>query len=224
MAFISYPPIQCQTGHPVDLYFFDLDNTLYAYNFRKRLPALATLTGVSQCQLARKWWADGYEARAQTGEWPTADSYLDAFAATTNTRRLSLDEWASARASAMTRIETRIEALRRAAALGTVALLSNNPAATGAALPTLIPDVLEIVGSNILLSYQLGARKPDAELYERALAHFGVRADSAFLADDSAANVAGARAVGIRVHRVAPVDSVAETEALRAAIEEFAAR
>ena len=45
--------------------FFDLDKTLYAYDFRRRLPALAVLTGASQYHLARTWWADGYEARAE---------------------------------------------------------------------------------------------------------------------------------------------------------------
>lgn len=62
----------------MDLYLFDLDKTLYAYDFRRRLPALAWLAGVSQ--------------------------------------------------------------YRRAAELGTVSLLSNNPAATAAALPLIAPD------------------------------------------------------------------------------------
>lgn len=208
----------------MDLYFFDLDKTLYAYDFRRRLPALAMLTGASQYHLARTWWADGYEARAEAGEWPTADEYLDKFSAVTTTRRLSLDEWASARAQAMTRIDGSVAALRRAAELGRVSLLSNNPAATGAALPDLVPDVCEILGGVVLVSYMLGARKPDAELYLRALARFGVAAENAFLADDSAANCAGARAVGITTHQLIEVDGQFQTDALLASIEEFAAR
>ncbi len=51
------------------LFFFDFDKTLYAYNFRKRLPELSRLTGVSQYQLAKSWWAGGYEKRAESGEW-----------------------------------------------------------------------------------------------------------------------------------------------------------
>ncbi|HYI34388.1 MAG TPA: hypothetical protein VEX88_13080 [Glaciibacter sp.] len=34
-------------GIDVDAYFFDCDKTLYGYNFRKRLPRLAVLTGSS---------------------------------------------------------------------------------------------------------------------------------------------------------------------------------
>ena len=210
---------------PVDtFFFFDLDKTLYAYDFRRRLPALAELTGASQYHLARTWWADGYEARAEVGEWMTADDYLDAFASITSTRRLALEEWASARARAMTRIDGSIAALRRASELGGVSLLSNNPAATAAALPILVPDVVEILGENLLVSYQLGARKPDPELYRRALDHYGVTAENAFLADDSAPNCEGARAVGMTAHHFVQVGGVFQTDALLASVEEFAAR
>jgi glucose-1-phosphatase len=205
-------------------YFFDLDKTLYAYDFRKRLPALAELTGSSQYHLASSWWGGGYEARAEIGEWATADDYLDAFAEVTATRRLALEEWASARARAMTRIEGSVAALRRAAELGGVSLLSNNPAATAAALPILVPDVVEILGENLLVSYQLGARKPGAEVYRRALDHYGVAAENAFFADDSAANCEGARAVGMTAHHLVEVNGEFQTDALLADVEEFAAR
>lgn len=208
----------------MDLYFFDLDKTLYAYDFRRRLPALAVLTGASQYHLARTWWADGYEARAEAGEWPTPAEYLDAFASVTATPRLTLEQWASARHQAMTRIDGSIAALRRAAALGTVSLLSNNPSATATALPMLAPDVVEILGANQLFSYMLGARKPGEEIYRRALDHYGVDAANAFLADDSLANVEGARSVGITAHQLVAVNGVYQTDALLDSIERFAAR
>ena len=208
----------------MDLYFFDLDKTLYAYDFRYRLPALARLTGASQYALAKAWWAGGFEARAEAGEWPTADEYLDEFARVTGTRRLSLPEWASARKLAMTRIPGSIDALRRAAELGTVSLLSNNPAATATALPVLAPDVVEILGPNRLFSYQLGSRKPGEAIYRRALSHFDVDAADCFFADDSPANIAGARAVGITAHQLTSHDGVYDTGALLAAIETFAGR
>ena len=208
----------------MDVYFFDLDKTLYAYDFRRRLPALAVLTGASQYHLARTWWADGYEARAEAGEWPTLAAYLAEFARVTETRRLSLAEWASARAAAMTRIDGSMVALRRASELGVVSLLSNNPAATASALPILAPDVVEILGRNQLFSYMLGARKPGEEIYRRALAHYGVDAADAFLADDSLANVEGARSVGMTAFQLLRVDGQFQTDALLAAVETFAAR
>ena len=208
----------------MDLYFFDLDKTLYAYDFRYRLPELARLSGASQYHLASAWWASGCEARAEAGQWPTADAYLDEFARVTGSRRLSLEEWASARRLAMTRIPGSIAALQRASELGTVSLLSNNPAATATALPLLAPDVVEILGENRLFSYQLGSRKPGEEIYRRALAHYGARAEDCFFADDSAANVAGARAVGITAHQLTSHDGVYDTGALLGAIEAFAGR
>lgn len=207
----------------MDLYFFDLDKTLYAYNFRQRLPALSRLTGVSQYRLASTWWGGGYEKRAEAGEWPTAEEYLDKFAEVTGAR-LTLDQWADARRQAMTRIPGSIAALERASTLGTVSLLSNNPSATAAALPSLIPDVIEIIGDNILVSFMLKARKPHPEIYERALAHFGVEASDAFLADDKAENIEGARSVGMHAHLLEWNDGVAQTDALDAAIDAFAER
>lgn len=208
----------------MDLYFFDLDKTLYAYDFRRRLPALSRLTGVSQYRLARSWWVEGFEERAEAGEWPTVDGYLDMFAEVTGSRRLTLEEWAGARARAMTRIDGSVAALRRAAEAGTVSLLSNNPAPLAAALPRLAPDVIEILGQNVLVSYQLGARKPDAVLFERALAHYGASAANTFFADDSAANIAGAAALGITTHHLEYIDGIPRTDALMSAVEAFAAR
>lgn len=205
----------------MDLYFFDFDKTLYAYNFRYRLPELARLSGASQYQLASRWWAGGFEREAEAGAWPTADEYLQKFAEVTGSRLLTLDEWASARQLAMTRNDGCVEALRRCLELGKVSLLSNNPSVLAAALPQLAPDVVELLDGNILVSYLLGARKPDAELFQRALAHYGVDPANAFLADDNLDNVEGARAVGITAHHFL---GASHTSALNEAIDRFAGR
>jgi putative hydrolase of the HAD superfamily len=211
-------------GSAVDCYFFDLDKTLYDYDFRFRLPELARLTGLSQYRIAKTWWAAGLERRAEAGEWPTSDEYLDEFAEATGGRRLSLQEWAHARSLAMTRIDGSVAALRRASELGMVSLLSNNPAPLRDSLSMLAPEVSEILGDNVVVSYMMQARKPSPELYARALARYGVTADRAFLADDTQANVAGARAVGWTAHHLQFVDGVPQTRPLLDAVEAFAAR
>lgn len=183
----------------MDLYLFDFDKTLYAYDFRKRLPELARLGGVSEYALASGWWAAGFERRAEAGEWPEPEAYLAEFARVTGVS-LTLEKWADARRLAMTRIDGSVAALSRAASLGTVSLLSNNPSPFAAALPRLAPDVCEILGPNRLVSAQLGARKPDARVFALALAHYGVAAKDAFFVDDSAQNVAGAAAAGLHAH------------------------
>ena len=201
----------------MDLYLFDFDKTLYAYDFRKRLPALARLGGVSQYHLASTWWAAGCERRAEAGAWPTADEYLAEFARVTGAD-LTLEQWADARKLAMTRIDGSVAALERAATLGTVSLLSNNPSAFAAALPMLAPDVAGVLGENRLVSAELGVRKPDPQIFRLALERFGASAENTFFADDSAANVEGAASVGIHAHLFTT------PELLDAAMTEFAGR
>lgn len=201
----------------MDLYLFDFDKTLYAYNFMKRLPALAETSGVSQYHLASTWWAAGYETRAESGEWPTAVEYLAEFERVTGAT-ISLDQWVAARKSAMTRNDGTVAALKRAGELGTVSLLSNNPSIFAEALPQLAPDVCAIVGEKRLISCQLGIRKPDPETYRRALAHYSATASDTFFADDNEANVEGAASIGIHAHHFTT------TERLDAAMLAFAER
>ena len=61
----------------MDLYLFDFDKTLYAYDFHFPLPALSLVTGLSQSHLAEIWWAGGCELRAESGEWPRSDQSLE---------------------------------------------------------------------------------------------------------------------------------------------------
>ncbi len=204
------------------LYLFDFDKTLYAYDFRRRLPALSRLSGVSQYRLASRWWAAGYERRAESGEWPDAESYLDEFARVTGAR-LDLAQWTQARREAMTRIDESIRALELAATLGEVSLLSNNPSAFGAALPELAPEVVEVLGERILLSCTLGIRKPDPETFRRATDRYGVAPEDALLLDDNAENVEGARAAGLAAHHVTWTGGVPDTDAMIGAVRDFAA-
>ena len=183
----------------MDLYLFDFDKTLYAYDFRKRLPELARLGGQSQYHLASTWWAAGYERRAESGEWPTADEYLAEFARVTGAS-LTLQQWADARSLAMTRIDGSVAALRRAASLGTASLMSNNPSVFEAALPLIAPDAAEALHGNVLVSAALGIRKPDPRVYVRAMEHYGSDPEHTFFVDDSAENVEGAAELGIHTH------------------------
>jgi HAD superfamily hydrolase (TIGR01509 family) len=207
----------------VDLYFFDFDKTLYAYDSMRRLPALSRMTGASEYHLAKSWWAGGYEHRAELGEWPTPDEYLAKFSEVTG-KALSLDQWCDAREEASTPIAGSVDALRRAATLGTVSLFSNNPSPFSFALPRLAPDVVQIVGDNRLVSCDLGARKPDPEACRRAIAHFGAAAENTFFADDSAANIRTAASLGMHVHHFTTIDGVPQIDALNEAIDQFAGR
>ncbi|AGW42022.1 hydrolase [Leifsonia xyli subsp. cynodontis DSM 46306] len=208
----------------MDVYFFDCDKTLYGYDFRKRLPRLAELCGVSQYRLASTWWAGGHERAAESGEYATSEEYLDAFAEVTGAR-LSLTQWQEARKAAMTPIPGAIAALKAAAALGTVSLLSNNPIPFKDSLPVLMPEAAGTLGDNDLVSAVLGSRKPERRVYTRALDRFGVRAQDAILFDDSPDNVEGAREAGMHAHRVVTrEDGSFDNDGLLAAMHAFAER
>ncbi|MFF1877730.1 HAD family hydrolase [Leifsonia sp. NPDC058230] len=208
----------------MDVYFFDCDKTLYDYDFHKRLPLLAELSGVSQYRLASTWWAGGFERAAEIGEYATSDEYLRAFAEVTGAK-LTIEQWQRARKAAMTPILGSIAALHEAAGLGTVSLLSNNPIPFKDSLPVLTPEIIDVLQGNDLVSAVLGARKPERRIYTRALGRFGVDASDAILFDDSAANVEGARAAGMHAHQLTQnEDGSFDTEGLVGAMHAFAER
>jgi len=204
----------------VNLYLFDFDKTLYAYDFRKRLPALSEFSGVSQYHLAKTWWAAGYEVRAELGEWSTAEDYLEKFAEVTGAR-LTLDQWCEARHEASTPNVGVVDALRLASTLGTVSLFSNNPPPFVATLSHMAPDVAAILGPNVLVSCEIGIRKPDPKAYLAAVQHYDSKPTDAFFVDDSASNIAGAAADGITTFHYT---DESEVPALHDAIRAFAAR
>ncbi len=207
----------------MDLYFFDFDRTLYAYDYRMRLPALARITGTSQYHLASSWWAAGFETRAEAGEWPTSAEYLAQFEQVTG-EPLTLSHWQEARALASTPIPQSVDALRLAATLGTVCVLSNNPAPFAESLSVLAPDVTAIVGENLIVSCRLGIRKPEPLAFSRALDLLGAQADNTFFVDDSPTNVAGAASIGIHAHLLDYRHGVPQVDALTEAVMRFSNR
>ncbi|MEA9985194.1 MULTISPECIES: HAD-IA family hydrolase [Subtercola] len=204
------------------LYLFDFDQTLYAYDFHKRLPALAELTGSTQYHLAKTWWVGGHEEKADSGGYPTVESYLEAWHEVTGTV-LTLEKWQTSRKAAMTRSETAVDALRHATSIGTASLLSNNNVLFRTSLPVLAPDVAEILGDHDLVSADLGVTKPDPLIFELAIERFDAAKGDALFLDDNARNVSAAQKFGIRAFHVPSVDHLPDGAAMRAAIDAFAA-
>lgn len=205
------------------LFLFDFDQTLSAYDFRKRLPALALATGLSQYRLASTWWAGGHETAAESGAYPTTEAYLEAFRQVTG-GALTREDWVRARLAAMTPVPETLRALRVADALGTASLLSNNPIIFHDTFAELAPEAAAILGPRSLVSAMLGARKPDPAAFAAALARYGARPHDALFVDDSAANVEGARAAGLTAFQVRLTGPDANGHLLEAAVRDFAAR
>ncbi|MDH6180547.1 HAD superfamily hydrolase (TIGR01509 family) [Microbacteriaceae bacterium SG_E_30_P1] len=198
------------------LFIFDMDDVLYDYDWSVRMRALTDLTGHDLAELRRRWWHDDGEWAAEAGRFASPDDYLDAV------RRalefdIDEDEWVRIRGAAMTPFPESIDAVRRAAELGQVTLLTNNGPLISKHLRTVAPALTDVFGEHLFTSSDYGARKPEREVFERVLESYGVPASDAFFADDLAINIAGARSVGITSHLFT------EPSGMRRAIEEFAA-
>lgn len=205
------------------VFFFDFDDTLYHFDHMARLPALARIVGSSQYHLASTWWVAGFERRAELGEYATSDAYLAEWERVTGVP-MTLEQWQDARAAAMSPNEAMIDVLRECSTIGTVSLLSNNPIPFRDSIGRLAPDVAAILGDNLLTSAELGARKPDPELYHRALARFDEPANDSFFVDDSRGNVAGASDVGIHAVQFRADDAEASLARIRSALAAVGAR
>lgn len=99
-------------------------------------------------------------------------------------------------------IPGRIEAIQKLSKQYQLALLSN----TNAYHYSVFKDECEPIFSmldHVFLSFEMGMRKPDAEIYETALETAGWKAAETLFLDDSRPNIAGAAAIGIQTWHVA---------------------
>jgi len=198
------------------LFIFDMDDVLYDYDWRQRMAGMTAMTGLSLDELRERWWTAEGEWAAEAGGFASGTEYL---AALEEALGCPVDEteWVRVRGAAMTVRPESIAAVRRAAELGRVTLLTNNGALTARHLRTLAPELVDVFGDHLFTSSEYGARKPDPVVFERVLESYGVPADRAFFADDMPENVEGAASVGITAHLYSTPGE------MRDAIEEFAA-
>jgi len=71
--------------------------------------------------------------------------------------------------------------------------------------------------TGLFLSYQVGARKPNAGIYRHLLDDLGVKGEQCLFLDDRADNVEAARTAGIQTHQFIPGNYVA----IREAVDDF---
>ncbi|GAA3337803.1 HAD-IA family hydrolase [Curtobacterium pusillum] len=205
-----------ETPAPRLLFLFDMDEVLVRYDWQVRMAALAEFTGHGFQELRRRWWDCGHEMRAEAGHFADGDEYLAAFAAAMECE-VPESEWVRIRGAAMTELPERIEAVRLAAEHGRVGLLTNNGPLAGRWIHHWAPSLPPLFGEHLDTTSNFGARKPEPEVFTRALEHHGVPAARTFFADDMPINVEGARSVGI--HAVL----VEEHTDLRAEVSAFVA-
>ncbi len=111
-------------------------------------------------------------------------------------RTLKLIDWTAALRAQRRR---RPEALALAAAIGRqapVAVLTNNNLLVALKLDAIFADLRRIFGHRIFVSAEIGARKPDPEVYRRCLHRIGAAPDATLFVDDSANNLVAPSAWG----------------------------
>lgn len=69
--------------------------------------------------------------------------------------------------------------------------------------------------TGLFLSYQVGARKPHAEIYRHMLENLGVKGEQCLFLDDLERNTESARAAGIQAYQFIPENYVAINETVR---------
>ena len=193
-----------------------MDDVLYDYRWRDRMDELTAITGHDLHELRRRWWISGMEGKAEAGDPSDPDEYLRRVTAAIGAK-VSREAWVRIRSEATHARPAALDAVRRAAELGQVALLTNNGILIHHHLHEVAPELVAIMGrEHMHASSFFGARKPEPLVFERVLAHYDATAPNTFFADDLVENVAGAQSVGITGHLY--VDEAS----LLAAIEAFA--
>ncbi len=200
------------------LFLFDMDDVLCDYDWRTRMAALTARTGHDLTELRRRWWLNGLEFAAEAGEPADADEYLAVVTAAIEAD-IPREEWVRIRAESTVARPEAVDAVRRAAEFGRVALLTNNSILIHEHLHEVAPELAEVMGREHLhASARFGARKPDPAVYARVMEYYGATAAQTFFTDDRPDNVAGAESLGITGH------VYVHAAGLRAAIDAFAER
>ena len=127
----------------------------------------------------------------------SADSYLSAFSRHLG-YPLTVHQWTEALAASVSPIPAALSLARRAGQRASLGVLANNNLLVRDRIDLLFPALRAIFGDSIYVSAQFGLRKPDPEIYRRALAWLGAAPGESLFIDDSAANVAGAMQAGLQ--------------------------
>ncbi|MCR6685614.1 HAD-IA family hydrolase [Pseudoxanthomonas sp.] len=184
----------------------DFDGVLARYRRERRIAHLAAHAGAGYDRVHAVLYGSGLEARYDAGVVDTGD-YLRALGKGIGA---PVDEaaWLAARLAAT---EADPQALARVLALDgrlRLAILTNNGALMARAIPRIVAPLLPRLEGRVLCSGPLGGRKPDPQVFARALDRLGWNPATTLFVDDLFVNVQGARAAGLHA------DSVRDARAL----------
>jgi glucose-1-phosphatase len=180
---------------PIEVVVLDLGGVVCRFVPDRRLRALAALTRQRASDIQAAVWASGLDRRAESGELDHDEAYAAVLGRLGD--GLSPGDLRAAWAAAF---EPDEEVLALVRSLDRpVALFSNNGPITEDCLRrelVAIGDAFDLV----LLSWRLGATKPDPDAFVEATSQIGVPAQAVLYVDDSLDNVRAAARRGWVAH------------------------
>lgn len=175
----------------IDVVVFDLGGVVCRYLPERRLDELAAATKLTGSDVEEAIHGSGLDAAADRGELDLAGNVAAVRAALG--RRLPFERLLEIWASAF-ELDPDVVALARRLDRRTAILTDNGPLLEECRNRGLLRIAEPF--DPILMSWRLGACKPDPVVFERAARALGSPPDRLLLIDDSAANVRGARDAG----------------------------
>jgi len=173
----------------------DLGNVIVTVDFRRCHDALAGVCAHPVAEIPRRIRSTGLVERFETGAASPDDFYREVSGVLG--MNVSYDKfwdiWGSIFAPEPIIPESMLEGLHRGRRL---LLLSNTNSMHFSTIQAKHPRLLRHFDS-FVLSYEVGALKPEPRVYQEAIARAGCRAEECFFTDDMAPYVEGARQQGI---------------------------
>jgi putative hydrolase of the HAD superfamily len=195
------------------LLLLDFDGVLASYSRPRRLAALATAAACTPQRVQQVLFEQGLERAYDAGELDT-QAYLTQLSDGLG-HPIDRATWIAARVAACRADPAVVAQVLAVSATTAVAVLTNNGPLMAEAIAQLVPSLFPLLQGRVLCSGALGSRKPQLEVYQRALAQLGAEPARTLFVDDLFVNVRGARAAGLHA------DTVRDARALRRVLKRY---
>ncbi|WP_311240367.1 MULTISPECIES: HAD-IA family hydrolase [unclassified Xanthomonas] len=195
------------------LLLLDFDGVLASYSRPRRLAALATAATCTPQRVQQVLFEQGLERAYDAGELDT-QVYLTQLSDGLG-HPIDRATWIAARVAACRADPAVVAQVLAVSATTAVAVLTNNGPLMAEAIAQLVPSLFPLLQGRVLCSGALGGRKPQLEVYQRALAQLGAEPARTLFVDDLFVNVRGARAAGLHA------DTVRDARALRRVLKRY---
>lgn len=172
----------------------DLGGVLFRFDHARRLDVLAGLFGLPAERVHALLWESGFSADCDAGRYASAARVRERVRAIVGFDGADADlddAWCAAYEPDRAVLDAVVGRAR------TLSLFTNNGPVEEEALPRLYPDVFAPFG-RLFFSWRLGCRKPDPAAFAAVAAALDAADEEIVFIDDSAVNVAAARAAGWR--------------------------